>query len=74
MTVWRFGERLMAMDETAWQRQSNLISGWSRTTILPLLFAAIWSKVSLGWRPLLPVSLVILRTCSILAFSPRRPP
>ncbi|WP_017658832.1 DUF6653 family protein [Baaleninema simplex] len=46
-----------SMSETVWQRHANPWSVWTRTTVLPLLVAAIWSRVWLGWWAMVPVAL-----------------
>lgn len=51
-------ERMMGMDEAAWQRHANPWSVYSRMTILPLLTLAICARVWLGWGALVPVALV----------------
>lgn len=48
MTV---GERIAAlfrMNESTWQRHANPWSVWTRTTVLPLLILAGWSRVWIG--------------------------
>lgn len=53
-------EKLMGMDEATWQRHANPLSVYTRYTALPLLAAAIWSRVWLGWWALIPVALALL--------------
>lgn len=48
------------MSDEAWQRHANPWSVWTRNTVLPLLIAAIWSRVWLGWWSLLPIALAVL--------------
>ncbi|WP_116134083.1 DUF6653 family protein [Tropicimonas sp. IMCC34043] len=62
MNGWRLSERLMAMDDATWQRHSNPLSGWSRLTILPLLSAAVWSRVWIEWWSLAAIALVLIWT------------
>ncbi|MCH9808227.1 MAG: hypothetical protein K0U74_10890 [Alphaproteobacteria bacterium] len=62
MDYGRWAERLMAMDDAAWQRHANPWSGWTRVAILPLLALAIWSRAWIGWYALIPVALVALWT------------
>jgi hypothetical protein len=47
-----YGERiarLFAMSDDVWARHANPWSVWTRVASLPLLLAAIWSHVWLGW-------------------------
>lgn len=62
MDIGRLSERLMGMDDVAWARHSNPLSGWSRMSILPLLALAIWSRVWLGWHAIWIVVLVVVWT------------
>jgi len=62
MDVGRATERLMGMDDAAWERHANPWSGWTRVSILPLLALAIWSRVWLGWWSLAPVAVLIVWT------------
>ncbi|MFY0308293.1 DUF6653 family protein [Leisingera sp. D0M16] len=55
-------ERLMRMDEAAWDRHANPWSVYSRMAVLPLMTLAIWSRVWLGWGALIPVALVLIWT------------
>jgi hypothetical protein len=45
-------------DET-WMRHANPWSVWTRYAAFPLLVAAVWSRVWLGWWSLLPIALAI---------------
>ena len=58
----RLSERAMGMTDAAWARHANPWSGWTRVTILPLLAAAVWSRVWLGWWCLFPLAVVLLWT------------
>lgn len=49
----------MAMDEAAWERHANPLSVYSRFSCLPLIVAAIWSRVWLDWWALVPLALAI---------------
>ena len=60
MDVFAFAERLMRMDDAAWERHANPLSVWSRMAALPLLAAAVWTRVWLGWWCLLPIGAVAL--------------
>lgn len=62
MDIGRLSERIMGMDDVAWARHSNPLSGWSRVSILPLLALAIWSRVWLGWHAIWIVVLVVVWT------------
>jgi hypothetical protein len=42
------------MDDDTWARHANPWSVWSRTTVLPALILAAWSRVWLGWWALVP--------------------
>lgn len=55
-------ERLMAMDDAAWERHANPWSGWTRIPILPLLALSVWSRVWLGWWCLVPLLVLIVWT------------
>jgi hypothetical protein len=48
---------LFSMDEATWKRHANPWCFWTRLTVLPLLFLAIWSRVWLGWWSLLIVAI-----------------
>ena len=67
MDVFCLAERLMRMDDDAWERHANPLSVWSRVAALPVLVLAIWSRVWLGWWCLLPITAIILFTY----FNPR---
>lgn len=60
MDIFKASERLMGMDEATWARHANPYSVYSRFSALPLLCAAILSRVWLGWWALVPVGLVML--------------
>lgn len=55
-------EKIMGMDERAWQRHANPWSGWTRLSILPLFALAVWSREWIGWNALWPIALVLLWT------------
>lgn len=48
MSIERWTERLMGMDDRTWRRHGNPWSGWTRMAILPLLALAIWSRIWIG--------------------------
>ncbi|MEM9755589.1 MAG: DUF6653 family protein [Pseudomonadota bacterium] len=58
MDLFRAAEKLMTMDDDAWDRHANPWSVYSRMSILPLLTIAIWSRAWLGWWALVPVAMV----------------
>ena len=60
MDVYKFSERLMAMDDASWARHANPMSVFSRFSCLPLIVLAIWSRVWLGWWAMLPIGLALL--------------
>ena len=53
-------ERLMGMSDETWKRHANPWSGWTRFAAMPLLTAAIWSRLWLGWGALAPLALVVI--------------
>ncbi|EGA72172.1 hypothetical protein VISI1226_05189 [Vibrio sinaloensis DSM 21326] len=60
MDVFKAAEKLMSMDESAWQRHSNPLSVYSRFTIMPLLTLVLVFRDDLGWWTLpMLVSIVI---------------
>jgi hypothetical protein len=52
-------ERLMAMNDETLERHANPLSVYSRSSCLPLIVAAIWSRVWLGWWAAVPLALAI---------------
>ncbi|NBD32297.1 MAG: hypothetical protein GVY17_04825 [Cyanobacteria bacterium] len=50
------------MSETVWQKHANPWSVWTRTTVLPLLAIAIWSRQWWGWWSILPVAITFFWT------------
>ncbi len=62
MDIFRFAERLMSMDEAAWERHANPLSAWTRFTCGPLIVLAIWSRDWLGWWSLLPLAVALFWT------------
>src|SRR3954447_26087194 len=50
-----------------WKRHANPWSVYTRIPIPPLLVAAIWTRSRIGWRSLIPVSLV----CAWAMINPR---
>lgn len=62
MDILKATEKLMSMDEKAWQRHSNPMSVYSRFTILPLFTMALAVRDVLGWWTLLALFVVSLWT------------
>lgn len=56
MDLMRGAERLMRMDEEAWRRHANPLSGLTRFSVLPLLALAVWSRAWIGWWCLAPIA------------------
>jgi hypothetical protein len=53
---------LFQMDDDTWARHANPWSVWSRTTVLPALIFAAWSRVWIGWGALVPGVAALLWT------------
>ncbi|MBE9190791.1 hypothetical protein IQ230_10570 [Gloeocapsopsis crepidinum LEGE 06123] len=49
-----------SMSDDTWARHANPWSVGTRFTVLPLLILAIWSRAWLGWRSLIPISIVVV--------------
>ncbi len=62
MDIYAMSEKMMAMDDTAWQRHANPLSVWSRFSCLPLIALSIWSRDWLGWGALVPLTLALAWT------------
>ena len=62
MDIFAFAEKIMSMDDAAWERHANPLSGYTRFTALPLIVLAIWSRVWLGWWCLIPLAAALLWT------------
>lgn len=60
MDIFALAERLMRMDDAAWERHASPLSVWTRVAALPLLVLAIWSRVWLGGWCLVPVAAVLV--------------
>jgi hypothetical protein len=59
------GDRIASifqMDDNTWERHANPWSVWSRTTVLPVLILAAWSRVWIGWWALAPGVIALLWT------------
>jgi hypothetical protein len=52
--------RLFGLSGDAWMRHANPWSVWTRFAAVPVLAAAVWSRVWLGWWSLLPIALVLV--------------
>lgn len=48
------------MDEASWSRHANPWSVWTRSTALPFLVLACWSRVWIGWWSLVPIAGAVL--------------
>ncbi|MEQ1943110.1 DUF6653 family protein [Mesorhizobium sp. VNQ89] len=55
-------EKMMGMDDRAWERHVNPWSGWSRLSILPLFAVAVWSRHWIGWWAVVAIAAVLLWT------------
>lgn len=62
MTLERRIASVFHMDEETRMRHANPWSVWTRTTALPLLILAVWSRVWIGWWALLPIAAAVLWT------------
>ena len=62
MALERMIARAFAMSDEVWARHANPWSVWTRFTVLPLLVAAIWSRVWIGWWVVLPCAATIIWT------------
>ncbi len=61
------------MTDDVWRRHANPWSVWTRYVALPMLAAAIWSRVWLGWWALVPVAVALAWIwLNPRAFSPPR--
>lgn len=60
MTVGNYIAAVFGMDDDAWERHANPWSVWSRTTFLPVLILAAWSRIWLGWGALVPGAIALL--------------
>ena len=61
MDIFRGAERVMGMDDAVWPRHANPWSVWTRIMIpLPLLIAAAFSRIWLGWGALVPIAVVMV--------------
>ena len=53
---------LFKMDDKTWRRHANPWSVFTRTSALPLIVLAVWSRVWIGWWSLLFIALFLLWT------------
>jgi len=60
MTLGKRIASLFRMDDDTWVRHANPWSVWSRTTVLPVLIGAAWSRVWIGWWALVPAAGALL--------------
>jgi hypothetical protein len=51
---------IFQMDDDTWERHANPWSVWTRTTVLPALIIAAWSRVWIGWWALVPGVIALL--------------
>jgi hypothetical protein len=58
---------IFQMDDNTWERHANPWSVWSRTTVLPALILAAWSRVWIGWWAFVPATIALMWTW----FNPR---
>lgn len=59
MDLFGAAERMMAMDESAWSRHANPMSGYTRIAGGSALFFALYSAHWIGWWSLLPIALTV---------------
>lgn len=72
MDLYKTSERLMAMDEAAWERHAHPISVYSRMILgLPLVVLAIWSRAWIGWWALAALAAVALFVWANPRLAPR---
>ncbi|WP_300039205.1 DUF6653 family protein [uncultured Roseobacter sp.] len=62
MDIFKASEKIMKMDDAAWARHANPWSVWSRFSCLPLIVAAIWCRIWIGWWALVPLGLALIWT------------
>lgn len=55
MTIERKIARFFNLTDENWVRHSNPWSVWTRYSVLPIFFMAIWSRLWLGWWSLVPI-------------------
>ena len=60
--AYKVAASLMTMTDEVWMRHANPWSGWTRVATFPLWFLAIWSWVWIGWKALIPISIVTIWT------------
>lgn len=52
--------KVFRMSDEVWERHANPWSVWTRYGALPVLIAAIWSRVWIGWWSLIPILATII--------------
>ena len=62
MTIEQKIANLFKMDDKTWRRHANPWSVFTRTSALPLIVLAVWSRVWLGWWSIPFIALSILWT------------
>lgn len=60
MTLGKRIASFFQMDGDTWTHHANPWSVWSRTTVLPVLILAAWSRVWIGWWALVPGAVALL--------------
>ncbi len=49
----------MVLSDETWRRRANPWSVWTRYAAFPMLVAAVWSRMWLGWWAIVPVAIVV---------------
>lgn len=60
MTIKRRVAGAFNLTDKNWMRHANPVSVWTRYSVLPVMVAAFWSRVWIGWWCLVPGVLSIL--------------
>lgn len=59
MDLFAAAERLMTMDDRAWAKHANPLSGYSRLGGGTIIFLALWSPFWIGWTSIAPIALAL---------------
>jgi hypothetical protein len=59
MKILNITTKFFGLNDETWLQHSNPWSVWMRLVILPLLAAAVWSHVWIGWYSLAPVAVLL---------------